>query len=216
MNRSDPRGRFITLEGGEGAGKSTQVDGLRRFLEHQGISVVTTREPGGTPVAEAIRGLLLSRDHPAMHPDTELLLMFAARAEHLRTLILPALDAGTWVICDRFTDATYAYQGGGRGLDMGRIGALENWVQGSVRPDLTLLLDMDVRAGLARARGRGEADRFEQETVAFFERVRGAYLERARLDPRRYRIIDASQPVEAVAGALQEAVKSLLKGYTPT
>lgn len=216
MNRSDPGGRFITLEGGEGAGKSTQVDGLRRFLEQQGISVITTREPGGTPVAEAIRGLLLSRDHPAMHPDTELLLMFAARAEHLRTLILPALDAGTWVICDRFTDATYAYQGGGRGVDMGRIGVLENWVQGAVRPDLTLLLDMEVRAGLARARGRGEADRFEQETVEFFERVRGTYLERARLAPRRYRIIDASQSVEAVAEAIQAAVTPLLEGHTPT
>ncbi|OOG21023.1 dTMP kinase [Thioalkalivibrio denitrificans] len=214
MNRH--RGRFITLEGGEGAGKSTQVDGLRRFLEQQGITVITTREPGGTPVAEAIRGLLLSTDHPAMHPDTELLLMFAARAEHLRTLILPALEAGTWVICDRFTDATYAYQGGGRGLDMGRIAVLENWVQGAVRPDLTLLLDMEVRAGLARARGRGEADRFEQETVAFFERVRGAYLERARLDLGRYRVIDAAQPVEAVAGALQAAVTPLLEGRTPT
>jgi dTMP kinase len=212
MNQPSPkrRGRFITLEGGEGAGKSTQVERLRRFLEDRGIALVTTREPGGTPVAEAIRGLLLSRDHPAMHPDTELLLMFAARAEHLRTLILPALEAGKWVLCDRFTDATYAYQGGGRGLDTARIAALETWVQGPIRPDLTLLLDMDVKTGLARARGRGEADRFEQEAVEFFERVREAYLERARGEPARYRIIDASQSVEAVAGALQQAVSPLM------
>ncbi|WP_018231667.1 dTMP kinase [Thioalkalivibrio thiocyanodenitrificans] len=212
MNQPSPkrRGRFITLEGGEGAGKSTQVEGLKRFLEDQGIALVTTREPGGTPVAEAIRGLLLSRDHPAMHPDTELLLMFAARAEHLRTLILPALEAGRWVLCDRFTDATYAYQGGGRGVDPARIAALEVWVQGPVRPDLTLLLDMDVKTGLARARGRSEADRFEQEAVEFFERVREAYLERARSEPARYRIIDASRSVEAVAGDLQQAVSSLM------
>jgi dTMP kinase len=207
---SKRRGRFITLEGGEGAGKSTQMEGLKRFLEDQGIALITTREPGGTPVAEAIRGLLLSRDHPAMHPDTELLLMFAARAEHLRTLILPALEAGKWVLCDRFTDATYAYQGGGRGLDTARIAALEAWVQGPIRPDLTLLLDMDVETGLARARGRSEADRFEQEAVEFFERVREAYLKRARSEPARYRIIDASRSVEAVAGDLQQAVSSLM------
>jgi dTMP kinase len=212
MNQSSPkrRGRFITLEGGEGAGKSTQVEALKRFLEDRGIVLITTREPGGTPVAEAIRSLLLSRDHPAMHPDTELLLMFAARAEHLRTLILPALEAGRWVLCDRFTDATYAYQGGGRGLDTARIAALEAWVQGPIRPDLTLLLDMDVKTGLARARGRGEADRFEQEAVEFFERVRETYLERARGEPARYRIIDASRSVEEVTGALQQAVSSLI------
>ena len=212
MNQSSPkrRGRFITLEGGEGAGKSTQVEALKRFLEDRGIVLITTREPGGTPVAEAIRSLLLSRDHPAMHPDTELLLMFAARAEHLRTLILPALEAGKWVLCDRFTDATYAYQGGGRGLDTARIAALEAWVQGPIRPDLTLLLDMDVETGLARARGRSEADRFEQEAVEFFERVREAYLKRARSEPARYRIIDASRSVEAVAGDLQQAVSSLM------
>lgn len=212
MSRSgSPRGLFITLEGGEGVGKSTQVAALRQFLEARGVPLVTTREPGGTPVAEAIRGLLLSRDHPPMHPDTELLLMFAARAEHLRTLILPALEAGKWVLCDRFTDATYAYQGGGRGLDPRRIAALEDWVQGAVRPDLTLLLDVDVHTGLARARGRSEADRFEQETVDFFERVRQAYLERARREPGRYRVINAGQPIEAVTAALREAVAPLLE-----
>jgi dTMP kinase len=211
MSRScSPRGLFITLEGGEGVGKSTQVAALRQFLEDRGVPLVTTREPGGTPVAEAIRGLLLSNDHPPMHPDTELLLMFAARAEHLRTLILPALEAGKCVLCDRFTDATYAYQGGGRGLDPGRIAALEDWVQGPVRPDITLLLDVDVHTGLGRARGRSVADRFEQEAVDFFERVRQTYLERARREPGRYRIIDAGQSVETVAAALREAVTPLL------
>jgi dTMP kinase len=204
------RGRFITLEGAEGVGKSTQVQALREFLESRGVPLLVTREPGGTPVAEAIRELLLSRDHPAMHPDTELLLMFAGRAEHLRTRILPALEAGTWVLCDRFTDATYAYQGGGRGLDTTRIAVLEDWVQGPVRPDLTLLLDVDVHTGLARARGRGEADRFEQEAVEFFQRVRNAYLELARREPGRYRVIDAGQSMEAVTRDLQAAVQELL------
>ncbi|HSP01776.1 MAG TPA: dTMP kinase [Thioalkalivibrio sp.] len=205
------RGRFITLDGAEGVGKSTQMQALREFLERRGVPLLVTREPGGTPVAEAIRELLLSRDHPAMHPDTELLLMFAARAEHLRTRILPALEAGTWVLCDRFTDATYAYQGGGRGLDMARIAVLEDWVQGPVRPDLTLLLDVDVHTGLARARGRGEADRFEQEAVEFFERVRNAYLDRAKAEPGRYRVIDAGQSMESVSRDLEAALDSLLQ-----
>jgi len=205
------RGRFITLDGAEGVGKSTQMQALREFLERRGVPLLVTREPGGTPVAEAIRELLLSRDHPAMHPDTELLLMFAARAEHLRTRILPALEAGTWVLCDRFTDATYAYQGGGRGLDMARIAVLEDWVQGPVRPDLTLLLDVDVHTGLARARGRGEADRFEQEAVEFFERVRNAYLDRAKAEPGRYRVIDAGQSMESVTRDLEAALDSLLQ-----
>ncbi|MFW5453555.1 dTMP kinase [Thioalkalivibrio sulfidiphilus] len=204
------RGRFITLEGAEGVGKSTQIQALQAFLESRGVPLLVTREPGGTPLAERIRELLLSRDHPPMHPDTELLLMFAARAEHLRTRILPALEAGTWVLCDRFTDATYAYQGGGRGLDPARIAVLEDWVQGPVRPDLTLLLDVDVRTGLARARGRGEADRFEQEAVDFFERVRQCYLERARAEPARYRVINAGQSLEAVTRDLQAAVQSFL------
>lgn len=207
------RGRFITLEGAEGVGKSTQVQALRAFLESRGVPLLVTREPGGTPVAERIRELLLSRDHPPMHPDTELLLMFAARAEHLRTRILPALEAGTWVLCDRFTDATYAYQGGGRGLDPARIAVLEDWVQGPVRPDLTLLLDVDVHTGLARARNRGEADRFEQEAVDFFERVRRAYLDRARAEPGRYRVIDAGQPLEAVTRDLHKALEPLLSAW---
>ena len=205
------RGRFITLEGAEGVGKSTQSQALQAFLESRGVPLLVTREPGGTPLAERIRELLLSRDHPPMHPDTELLLMFAARAEHLRTRILPALEAGTWVLCDRFTDATYAYQGGGRGLDPARIAVLEDWVQGTVRPDLTLLLDVDVRTGLARARGRGEADRFEQEAVDFFERVRATYLERARSAPERYTVIDAGQSLEAVTRDLQAALVPLLQ-----
>jgi dTMP kinase len=208
---STTRGRFITLEGAEGVGKSTQMQALQAFLESRGVPLLVTREPGGTPVAELIRELLLSRDHPPMHPDTELLLVFAARAEHLRTRILPALEAGTWVLCDRFTDATYAYQGGGRGLDPARIAVLEDWVQGPVRPDLTLLLDVDVRTGLARARNRGEADRFEQEAVDFFERVRATYLELARSAPQRYAVIDAGQPLEAVTRDLQAALESLLQ-----
>ncbi|MBD3620083.1 MAG: dTMP kinase [Chromatiales bacterium] len=204
------RGRFITVEGIEGVGKSTNIDFIRQRLEALGKTVVVTREPGGAEVSEAIREILLSPELPGMHPDTELLLMFAARAEHLHRRILPAVEAGQWVVCDRFTDATYAYQGGGRGIPSERIRILESFVQGDLRPDLTLLLDADVHTGLARAKSRGEADRFEQETVAFFERVRAAYHERARAHPERYRLVDAARPLAEVqadiAAVLETAV----------
>lgn len=191
-------GRFITVEGIEGVGKSTQMEFLRAQLEAAGREVTVTREPGGTALGEELRALLLGHRHDGMADDTELLLMFAARAEHLARVIRPALAAGRWVLCDRFTDATYAYQGGGRGLPRERIARLEEWVQGGLRPDLTLLLDCPVAVGLARAGRRGGADRFEKEQAVFFERVRHAYLELAREHPARFRVIDAAAAVAEV------------------
>lgn len=209
------QGLFITLEGGEGAGKTTSRAYISEFLRQQGIEVLETREPGGTEVSEAIRHVLLDSSLPSMHPDTELLLMFAARHEHLQTKIIPALQAGTWVICDRFTDATYAYQGYGRGLDQQRIAALETWVQGSLRPDYTLLFDIDVPTGMQRVRARSQqlavsADRFEQEKVDFFERIRAGYLERAQQYPQRYKLINASASLEQVQQQLAEILKSII------
>ncbi|ANY86133.1 MULTISPECIES: dTMP kinase [Pseudomonas] len=201
-------GLFITLEGPEGAGKSTNREYLAERLREQGLDVVMTREPGGTPLAERIRELLLAPSDETMAVDTELLLMFAARAQHLAQVILPALDRGAVVLCDRFTDATYAYQGGGRGLPQARIATLETFVQGSLRPDLTLVFDLPVEVGLARAAARGRLDRFEQEGQAFFEAVRQAYLQRAQGDPQRYSVLDAAQPLEAV----QRAIDALLPG----
>jgi dTMP kinase len=201
-------GLFITLEGPEGAGKSTNREYLAERLREQGLDVVMTREPGGTPLAERIRELLLAPSDETMAVDTELLLMFAARAQHLAQVILPALDRGAVVLCDRFTDATYAYQGGGRGLSQARIATLETFVQGSLRPDLTLVFDLPVEVGLARAAARGRLDRFEQEGQAFFEAVRQAYLQRAQGDPQRYNVLDAAQPLEAV----QRAIDALLPG----
>jgi len=205
------KGRFITLEGGEGAGKSTQLAYVHQRLLAAGKTVHMTREPGGTELGEKIRALLLDPSNTAMHSDTELLLMFAARAQHLAQLIRPALERGEWVLCDRFTDATYAYQGGGRGIDMARIGALEDWVQGNLRPDLTLLLDLPVEVGMARAGERGELDRFEQEQQAFFDRVRAAYRQRAADEPGRYRVIDASQTIEQVQRQLDTALAPILE-----
>jgi len=197
--------RFVTLEGGEGAGKSTVLAALRRAFEDAGIDAVYTREPGGTPLAEQIRGLMLDTHHEPAGPETELLLAFAARAQHVRATIAPALARGRWVISDRFTDASYAYQGAGRGLDLAFIAELERRVVG-LRPALTLLLDVPVDVGLARARGRGAADRIESERNDFFERVRQAYRERAAAEPQRFAVIDAGQPAEAVA---QQAVAQL-------
>jgi len=191
------RGQFITLEGIEGVGKTTHVDTIRQFLISQNIEVITTREPGGTELGEQLRHLLLQQN---MHSDTELLLMFAARAEHLHTVIQPALAKGIWVISDRFTDATYAYQGGGRGIDSKRIAQLENWVQADFRPDITLVFDTPVEIGMQRARQRqSKTDRFEQEKHDFFVKVRDAYLELARQDTQRYYIIDATLSIDAVA-----------------
>jgi len=204
------RGRFISVEGIEGAGKSTQIEAVGEFLHARGIDTVTTREPGGTALSEAVRGLLLDPHNRGMAADTELLLVFAARAEHLDKIIVPALEAGKWVLSDRFTDATFAYQGGGRGIDAARIAELEQWVQGGLRPDLTLLLDLPVTAGMQRIAGRKSPDRFEREDAAFFERIRTRYLERAAAEPERFRCIDASVPREAVRAEVLKAVETLL------
>jgi dTMP kinase len=198
------RGRFITLEGGEGVGKTTNLDWVADWLTARGIEVLRTREPGGTPRAEGIRELLLDpRQDEPLDADAELLLVFAARAQHLARVIRPALERGIWVLCDRFTDATFAYQGGGRGLSAERIAQLERFVQQGLQPDLTLLLDMPMRAAQQRVDSRGEQrDRFEQEKDAFFEAVRRAYLARAAQAPERIVVIDAGQPLAQVQQAL--------------
>ena len=206
------RGQFLTFEGTEGVGKSTQLQVASRTLDELGVDHLITREPGGTPMAESIRELLLApRDEP-VHETTELLLMFAARAQHLHTRILPALEAGRWVLCDRFTDATFAYQGGGRGVPEVRIAQLEELVQGSVRPDHVILLDVTVETGMQRARRRGELDRFEQEAVAFFEQVRNTYLRRAEQSPDRYHRIDAGQSLEKVSADVASLITGLVRG----
>lgn len=192
------RGRFITVEGGEGAGKSTLMDRIVDWLQDHGHCVIKTREPGGTELAERIRDIILSNEHSSLCDQAELLLMFAARAQHLEELIRPALARGDFVLCDRFTDATWAYQGGGRRMSLELIAHLEDMVHGDLQPDLTLLLDLPVETGLERASQRGQADRIEQEPVEFFERVRAAYLERARDNPGRFAIIDASVDVGQV------------------
>lgn len=207
------RGRFITLEGLEGTGKSTQLIGLRDRLSARGLKVITTREPGGTPLAEKLRELVLHSGPEKISNECELLMMFAARATHLETLIKPALERGEWVLCDRFTDASYAYQGAGRGVPEEHIRALERMVQQGLKPDLTLLLDAPVEVGLARARARrGEAaaDRFEREQLEFFQRVRNRFLDIARAEPKRVRLIDAARTPDAVAADIEQAVLSVL------
>lgn len=200
------RGRFVTLEGGEGAGKSTVLAALKRRLERRCVEHRCTREPGGTPLGERIRELVLDPAHPAICPESEALLMFAARAQHVVETIEPALAAGVWVLCDRYTDASHAYQGGGRGVPRAELDALERWAARALVPDRTLLLDVPVGEGLRRVAGRGgEADRMERESQAFFERVRATYLERAAAEPQRFRIIDATRPLEeVVASAIAE------------
>ena len=204
-------GLFITLEGPEGAGKSTNREYLAECLRAQGVEVLLTREPGGTPLAERIRELLLAPTDEIMCADTELLLMFAARAQHLEAVIRPALRRDVVVLCDRFTDATYAYQGGGRGLSFERIGILEDFVQGTLRPDLTLVFDLPVEIGLSRAAARGQLDRFEQEGRAFFEAVRKTYLQRASAAPSRYKVIDAGQSLALVQQQLDRLLPELLE-----
>ena len=207
------RGRFVTFEGGEGAGKTTQIQRAAQWLRESGIEVVLTREPGGTSRGEQLRKILLERNEEPMPQSCELLLMFAARATHLANLIEPAVARGAWVLCDRFTDATYAYQGGGRGIPTGDIDALVQIVHPHRQPDRTVLLDLPVAAGMARAHLRNGADgpdRFESERVDFFERVRQCYLDRAARDPARFRIVDAGGDVEQVAVAVRAAVASLL------
>jgi dTMP kinase len=201
---------FITLEGIEGVGKSTQVDAVVETLRQARRSAVRTREPGGSPVADRIRSLLLDPEGDAPLAETELLLLFAARSEHIARVIRPALDAGHYVVCDRFTDATYAYQGGGRGVSPERIATLETWVQGDLRPGRTILLDAPVPLALERARGRGAADRFEREEAAFFERARGVYLQRARAEPERFRVVDASGSAEEVRERVVAAVREVM------
>lgn len=203
------RGRFITIEGIEGVGKTTNIEFIRQWLSSRQIDFIATREPGGTPLAEDIRNLLLSPRDEQVDEAAELLLMFAARAQHIDQVIEPALAKGDWVLCDRFTDATYAYQGGGRGQGVERIQVLEQLVQGSLRPDLTLILDLPVEVGLQRAHKRSEPDRFERERHAFFERVRSAYRDIARREPKRCRLVDASRPLEEV----QQQIFHLLEEF---
>lgn len=198
-------GKFITLEGIDGAGKSTHVAGIADFLRGRGKAVVVTREPGGTPLGEKLREVLLSR---AMDIDTETLLMFAARREHIAKVIAPALSGGRWVVSDRFTDATYAYQGAGGGMPKERIAALEVWVQGGLKPDLTLVFDAPVHVALARL-SKDRADRFESENRDYFERVRAGYLDRAAGDPGRVRVVDAQQPVHEVKKIVEKIVSTM-------
>jgi dTMP kinase len=206
MTSKGELGRFITIEGVEGAGKSSCMQYVRELLEREGHEVVTTREPGGTKLGEEVRNILLGHREGGMAIETELLLMFAARCEHLHKVIVPAIEAGKWVICDRFTDSTFAYQGGGRGIDRGDIATLADLVHGGLNPDLTLLLDLPVEQGLARAGRRGTPDRFERETVSFFNRVRNYYLEMAEDEPERFRVIDAGAPVEDVREQIERVV----------
>ena len=207
-------GKFLTIEGTEGVGKSTNLAYVQNWLTERGIEVVVTREPGGTPLAEEIRDLLLAKRAEAVDETAELLLVFAARAQHLAQVIKPALVRGAWVLSDRFTDATYAYQGGGRGLNQEIIAQLEQLVQGNLRPDLTLILDIDVELGLQRARQRAELDRFETEAVEFFERVRHVYRELAAASPTRYAVVNAGQPLDGVQRDIDVALSKLLVDQT--
>lgn len=204
-------GRFITLEGGEGAGKSSNLEWLAGRLRDAGVAVTVTREPGGTDLAERIRAVLLDPGPEPMADTTELLLVFAARAQHLAARIRPALARGDWVLCDRFMDATWAYQGAGRGLDRGAIAALESLVLEGLNPDRTLLFDVPVAQGMARAGKRSSPDRIEREAQAFFERVRQCYLERAAAEPERFRVIDAGADLDAVRAQLETHLQEMLR-----
>ena len=203
------KGKFITIDGVEGAGKSTQIDFICSHLAKRNIKVVLTREPGGTELGEKIRDLLLSTETKSMHSDTELLLMFAARNEHIKTKIMPTLEQGHWVLSDRFTDASYAYQGGGRGLDMARIAQLENWVLQDFIPDMTLLLDVPVELGMSRVASRGEKDRIELEEMDFFERVRQSYIDRSVQFPQRIKLIDSSKDMPHTSAQIQNILDTL-------
>tara|TARA_R110001592_G_scaffold233140_1_gene490692 strand:- start:3019 stop:3645 length:627 start_codon:yes stop_codon:yes gene_type:complete len=200
---SAKRGLFITVEGGEGVGKSTNIAFMQQVLEAKGLDVIVTREPGGTPLAEEIREVLIKNREEKVVSETELLLMFAARAQHLYQKILPALEKGQCVISDRFTDATYAYQSGGRGVSAEKVALLETFVQGDTRPDITFLFDAPIEIGMSRAQKRGSLDRFEEEEMSFFNRVRDNYLQRASQEPERFKIIDASQSLEVVQADLK-------------
>lgn len=201
-----PSGKFITLEGVDGAGKSTHIPYVADLLRTSGKEVLLTREPGGTPLGERLRELLL---HEHMHPETELLLMFAARREHLEQVIVPALACGTYVLSDRFTDASFAYQGGGRGVSIEKIAQLESWVQGMFQPDLTLLFDLPVEVSMQRLVGARDPDRFERENGDFFRRIRQAYLQRAEQNPGRFRVIDARMTIAEIRLALEEIIATI-------
>ena len=203
-------GKFITVEGIEGAGKTTCMQVVTEVIENQGITAIHTREPGGTDLGEDLRNLLLGHKHTGMSDDAELLMMFAARAEHIAQKIQPALDDGQWVLCDRFTDATYAYQGYGRGVSLEKISGLENWVQGKLRPDLTLLMDLPVEVGMERAGKRSAPDRFESEAWDFFERIRKGYLSIAAEQPSRVKVIDASQDLANVQAQIRAAMEAFV------
>jgi dTMP kinase len=203
------QGKFITIDGVEGAGKSTQIDFICSYLQEKGVEVVRTREPGGTELGEKIRSLLLGVETGDMHSDTELLLMFSARNEHIQSKIQPALAQGKWVVSDRFTDASFAYQGGGRSLDLKRIEALETWVQGEFRPDLTLLLDLSVDIGMTRIEVRSAKDRIEQEKRAFFERVRQVFIDRSLQYPQRIKLVDASVAIDEVSQQIHTYLEQL-------
>ena len=207
------RGRFITIEGTEGVGKTTNIAFIKQWLDDNKISFVSTREPGGTPLAEEIRQLLLSNREEQVCSKAELLMMFAGRAQHIDKVIEPELDKGHWVLCDRFTDATYAYQGAGREMGDELIASLETMVQGSMRPDLTLLLDIPVELGLERAGKRSQPDRFELEKTDFFNRVRQAYLTMAKNNSQRYKIIDASQALEDVQQQISNTLNNFLENH---
>jgi dTMP kinase len=198
--------KFITLEGMDGAGKSTHISSIIELLSARGVEVVSTREPGGTELGERLRELLL---HEAMHPETETLLMFAARREHIAQVIKPALARGAYVLSDRFTDATYAYQCGAKGVDASKIELLEHWVQDSLQPDMTLLFDVPVEVSMQRLSAARTPDKFERESADFFTRIRNAYLQRAQQNPARFRVIDSNQPLAEVAKSVVEAIASL-------
>lgn len=210
MSPSVKQGVFITFEGVEGGGKTTNISYIADLIEKSGHEILLTREPGGTIVGESIRDILISTDLPDMHHDTELLLMFAARAEHLQRKIMPAIEQGKWVLCDRFTDATYAYQGAGRGININHISALEKLVQGSIRPDFTFLFDLEADIGLSRAKSRGETDRFEQQHIDFFNRVRSEYLKMAKAEKNRYRIVNAQYDLETVQQQISKLLEEII------
>jgi len=203
------RGKFITIDGLEGAGKSTQIDFIKKYLSDRNRDVFLTREPGGTDLGERLRALLLDKNIDAMNPDTELLLMFAARNEHVKKVIVPKLEQGVWVISDRFTDASYAYQGGGRGIPLERIGELEQWTLQDFVPDMTFLLDLDVELGLSRVEQRGEKDRFEEEHRDFFNKVREIFSNRASKYPERIKLIDASKNIDETSCQIKKILDLL-------
>ncbi len=207
------RGLFISFEGGEGAGKSTVMGASANLLQQAGVAHRVTREPGGCPLGEALRALVLDPRHAGTCREAEVLMMFAARAQHVVETIEPALAGGQWVVSDRFTDASFAYQGGGRGIPAAILEQLEGWAAFGLRPDRTFLLDVPVAEGLRRIAGRGEADRMERESAAFFERVRAAYLARAQAEPHRFRVIDATRPLEAVVAAVKSELQALVRDW---